>query len=78
MARKKITKLCSAQGCQTEINRHQAFCRTHWFWLPKPLRDAIYETWRKGRTKNWLENMTEARRLIAERIEEERTREKSV
>jgi len=71
MTRKKQMRLCPANGCTEHIQRHQAYCRTHWFWLPKPLREAINDTWRKGRSKAWLENVTESRRIINERVSRE-------
>lgn len=71
MTRKKQTRCCPANGCTEQIPRHMAFCRTHWFWVPKPLRDAVMESWKKGRTRNWLTNLTEARRLVNERVAQE-------
>lgn len=66
-SRTKKLRPCPADGCTEQIPRYRAFCRTHWYWLPKPLRDAIVETWKKGATKSWLENLQEANRLIRER-----------
>lgn len=70
------TKLrkCPADGCGEQIPRYRAFCRTHWFWVPKPLRDAIMDAWKKGAAKLWIENLTEAHRLIRERQAKESAR----
>lgn len=40
---------CPAPGCGLDARPGQLACRGHWFALPKPLRDAIYDTWRRRR-----------------------------
>jgi len=37
---------CPVCGCATLTDRSKVFCRSHWFSLPKPLRDAIWATYR--------------------------------
>lgn len=39
---------CPAPGCGRRVPYHQLMCRTHWFAVPKHLRDAVYATWRLG------------------------------
>lgn len=39
---------CPATGCTRRIARHQLMCRTHWYMVPKPLRDAVYDAYRHG------------------------------
>lgn len=60
------------------IERGRFLCRAHWFALPKPLRDAIWATWRayqqalaEGRRdafEVWRRNTEEALRYLAERF----------
>lgn len=39
---------CPATGCTARVGRGQLMCRTHWFMVPKALRDAIWDAWRGG------------------------------
>lgn len=38
--------LCCAEGCTVPIGRGKLFCKGHYFSLPKPLRDALWDAWR--------------------------------
>ena len=39
-------KTCAASTCREPVQRGQLFCRTHWLWLPRALRNAIHITYR--------------------------------
>lgn len=39
---------CHANGCQTSVPPKMFMCRTHWFKLPKSLRDNIWATYVPG------------------------------
>jgi hypothetical protein len=39
---------CHWPGCHKEILPKLAMCPTHWFRLPKKLRDLIWATYRPG------------------------------
>lgn len=37
---------CPAKNCSAAIGTDQVACRTHWFKIPKPLRDQIWQLFR--------------------------------
>lgn len=37
---------CPAPGCEAQVPSNQYACRAHWYSLPKPLRDAIWDAYR--------------------------------
>ena len=39
---------CHWPGCRQQVPPAMWGCRTHWFLIPKPLRDAIWRTYRPG------------------------------
>lgn len=43
-----MTHTCHATNCTQVVVPALFMCRTHWYWLPKPMRDAIWKTYRKG------------------------------
>jgi hypothetical protein len=53
-------KPCTAHGCTNPMKDHEAFCKDHWFKLPKPLRDGIMTAYRSRNRNASLENITEA------------------
>lgn len=40
--------LCPAAGCRRQVSPDRLMCRPHWYRVPKPLRDAVWATWRSG------------------------------
>lgn len=40
--------LCPASGCRRPVSPDRLMCRPHWYQVPKPLRDAVWATWRSG------------------------------
>jgi hypothetical protein len=39
---------CHAHGCKLEVPPKLFMCATHWYFLRKPLRDAIWREYRPG------------------------------
>ena len=39
---------CPICGCYEEIDSSRLMCRTHWYLVPKDLRDGVWATWRSG------------------------------
>lgn len=39
---------CHARGCEAEVPPAMFMCKKHWFALPKPLRDEVWRTYRRG------------------------------
>jgi hypothetical protein len=39
--------LCPA-GCGQPVSPDRLMCRRDWYQVPKPLRDAVWATWRSG------------------------------
>lgn len=37
---------CAASGCCMIVGKGHMFCTDHYYSLPKPLRDALWATWR--------------------------------
>ena len=44
---------CHATGCKTRVPQTMFMCKRHWFSLPKPMRDRIWDTYREGQCKDW-------------------------
>lgn len=40
--------LCHRPGCKTEVPPKMFACKPDWFFLPKPLRDAIWHAYVYG------------------------------
>ena len=43
---------CHWPGCQKQVPPAMWGCTAHWYRLPKPLRDAIWATYRPGQEKS--------------------------
>ena len=41
-----MTHRCPAPGCQVKVPVEQLACKPHWYSIPKPLRDAVWHTYR--------------------------------
>ena len=67
-----MKKRCPARGCSALIPRSRAFCRDHWFQIPKPLRDAIWGAHRRKDRTASLRNIREAMRLLAKSISDDK------
>jgi hypothetical protein len=42
---------CHWPGCEAQVPPALWGCRAHWFALPKPIRDRIWQTFRPGQEK---------------------------
>lgn len=43
---------CHAHGCNAPVPPAMFMCRPHWFALRKPLRDAIWNEYRRGQERS--------------------------
>ena len=43
-----MTHQCHWPGCRTEVPPKLWGCKRHWLMLPKPLRNRIWATYRRG------------------------------
>lgn len=39
---------CPANGCTRTVSPAMLMCRPHWYMVPKPLRDAVWNAWGGG------------------------------
>jgi hypothetical protein len=39
---------CRAVACAVEVEPHLLMCKRHWFMVPKPLRQRVWQTYRAG------------------------------
>ena len=39
---------CPGDGCTEQVPSNRLMCRADWYRVPKPLRDAVWNTWRSG------------------------------
>jgi hypothetical protein len=47
-----VPHTCHAPGCERRVPAKLFACRTHWFALPKDLRDAVSKEYRPGQEKD--------------------------
>lgn len=62
-------KICPHPACNREIPRYMFACSTHWFQLPKTMRDEIWRTYDGGQgvgTKEYVAAARAAEDWIAE------------
>lgn len=68
-----MSHTCHAHGCQQRVPPKMFMCKRHWFMVPKPLRDAIWATYRPGQERDkapspaYLANAVAAISAVAER-----------
>lgn len=43
----RVPATCAVDRCDIPVQRGMLMCKGHWLSLPKPLRDAVWRTWRK-------------------------------
>ena len=43
-----MSHTCHARYCQTAVPPRMFMCRRHWFMLPKPMRDAVWDSYVPG------------------------------
>lgn len=42
---------CHADGCNTLVPPRMFMCRTHWFMVPKAMRDAVWDAYVPGQER---------------------------
>jgi hypothetical protein len=40
---------CPGDGCTEQIPVNRLMCKDDWYRVPKPVRDAVWQTWDSGR-----------------------------
>lgn len=64
---------CHAEGCNARVAPQMLMCRPHWYMVPKPIRDRIWDTYRDGQcgdkqpSAEWLEAARAAIEAVARR-----------
>lgn len=48
---RKAIHTCHAEGCKLPVPPAMFMCRSHWYALPKPLRDAVWRVYVPGQEK---------------------------
>ena len=46
------THVCHAFHCNVPVQRKMFMCKTHWYMLPKRMRDAIWSTYTLGQERD--------------------------
>lgn len=64
---------CHWPGCDKQVPPAMWGCTSHWFAIPKPLRDAIWRTYRPGQEVNGTPSQAyiEAARAVQDWIAEQ-------
>lgn len=39
---------CPCRACKARVAPDRLMCPPHWYQVPKPMRDAVWATWRSG------------------------------
>lgn len=50
---KKHGHTCHATDCLIRVPPEMLFCKTHWFQLPKGMRDRVWRAYRPGQCDDW-------------------------
>lgn len=48
-----MSHTCHAIGCEKRVPPTMFMCKSHWFKVPKFLRDGIWATYRPGQCDDW-------------------------
>lgn len=56
---------CPIPLCGDQIDPSRLMCRTHWYMVPKELRDRVWATWRSGQGAFSGEHQAAVRTAIA-------------
>lgn len=66
----KVKHVCHATGCEVEVPPRIFMCRRHWYLVPKPMRDAIWNSYvpgqevKKNPTRAYLDAASAAIRAV--------------
>jgi hypothetical protein len=55
---------CPVPGCHTQIDPTRLMCRSHWYLVPKQIRDRVWATWRSGQGAFSTEHLETVRMAI--------------
>jgi hypothetical protein len=55
---------CPIPGCRQQIDPSRLMCRSHWYTVPKELRDQVWATWRSGQGARSADHMGAVHRAI--------------
>ncbi len=55
---------CPVPGCRAQIDPSRLMCRSHWYVVPKHIRDQVWATWRSGRGAHSIEHQDMVRIAI--------------
>jgi hypothetical protein len=70
-AERRATHTCHARGCTTHVQPEMLMCKTHWWLVPRKIRDAVWATYRHGQcddmkpSREWLQAADAAIGFIA-------------
>lgn len=42
---------CHARGCEVAVPPRMFMCKRHWYMLPKPMRDAVWDAYVPGQER---------------------------
>jgi hypothetical protein len=51
-------------GCRAQIDASRLMCRSHWYLVPKQIRDRVWATWRSGQGAYSVEHLETVRMAI--------------
>lgn len=55
---------CPVPGCHDQIDPSRLMCRSHWYLVPKQIRDRVWATWRSGQGAFSSEHLETVRMAI--------------
>jgi len=55
---------CPVPGCHALIDPSRLMCRSHWYLVPKQIRDRVWATWRSGQGAFSSEHLETVRMAI--------------
>lgn len=55
---------CPIKRCGRQIDPSRLMCRSHWYMVPKELRDQVWATWRSGQGAFSSEHREAVRRAV--------------
>jgi hypothetical protein len=55
---------CPVSGCHAQIDPTRLMCRSHWYLVPKQIRDRVWATWRSGHGAFSTEHLETVRMAI--------------
>jgi hypothetical protein len=56
---------CPIPGCHDQIDPTRLMCRSHWYLVPKQIRDRVWATWQSGQRAFSPEHKEAVRKAIA-------------